>query len=69
MPEMRMDDHPEAFQFVEVSVDGRYVNVRCLELDSRGKLLRRVMALDLEQDAQEETARRGNSPAVFAYQG
>ena len=51
-----MDDHPEAFQFVEVSVDGRYVNVRCLELDSRGKLLRRVMALDLEQDAQEETA-------------
>jgi hypothetical protein len=68
MPEMGVDDHPEAFQFVEVAVDGRYVNVRSLELDSRGKLLRRVMALDLEQDAQKEAARRGNSPAVFAYQ-
>ena len=51
MSEMRVDDHPEAFQFVEVSVDGRYVNVGCLKLDRRGKLLRRVMALDLEKDA------------------
>jgi hypothetical protein len=63
--QMGVDDHAEAFELVEVPVDGREVDVGGRGLDLGGQLLGRAVMATLEETAEEEPA-GGRDPAPVA---
>jgi hypothetical protein len=67
--EVRVDHDAELLEFLEIPVDGGQGHVRCLDLDGLDKVFGCLVARSLEQGLEQEPARMGDTPAVFAYEG
>ena len=64
---VRVDDHAQSLELVEVAIDGRKVDVGRLLLHLGRQVLRRVVALGVEQGPQQQAARRRDPPALLAH--
>ena len=59
VPEVRVDDHPQTLQLLEVAVNGRHVHIRSPRLDLQGQLLGCAVPVSLEQRLEKESPRDG----------
>lgn len=64
VPEVRMDDHTEPLEFVEVPVNGRQVDVRSVGLYLSGQLLGSPVPGTFEEAVHQQTTRSGDPAAV-----
>ncbi len=69
MTQVGVDDDPKTLQLVEISIDRRDVNVRCLRLHRCGKFFGGVVPRSVEEESQEKAPRRGDPTPVLAEEG
>jgi hypothetical protein len=68
VPEVRVHDHAEPLELIEIAIDGRQVDVRGARLDSFRKLLGGQMLLGLEKGLEQDPTRRGRTSPIRAQQ-
>lgn len=63
---VRVNDDTQPLQLIEVPVNSRQVDIRCLRLDRRRQILCRVVAVAIEENPQEKAPRRCDPSPVLA---
>ncbi len=67
--QMRVNDHADALELVEVPVDGRHVHVGCPGLHRCGQILRGAVSRRVEERVEQLAPGRRDAPAAGAHQG
>jgi len=66
MPQVSVHDHAEFFEFVQVAIDGRDIDIGRLRLNLSGELFSGVVSFRTEKEPEEESSGRGNPATISA---